>query len=1738
MAIITTKYAFGWYGSHENPCSDFNLASEIGTFSYTNGNLNYIKGNSVSNKTDASSFTFIALDGDNPQSWTLDTETMKFNRNGTSNLVPPMSSLKCGRMYLIYNPNLIDLVIPNFIPSAINVNMGRISTSDAPRGPGDPTPTPTPIEFNEETFSPNEPTSEKTNGTYNSYKIYEGTTEFYISSNEIANNKTAFYINYTGKGAELIGILDQNTGIFTSEPDWDVNITISNNTISNLIVKYNEPTPWIPPETPRTPTPTPAPTPSPTPVPTPTPSPTPTPTPTPSPTPTPTPTPTPEPAPATYTLMAIPTIVTEGSNFSIVLNTENVENGTIIPYTITGVEASDIDKSLTGNFTIAGGGDSKFFHVFADQLTEGNQTLTLKLDNNQAEVSVVIQDTSKSAPATYSLSANPTSVTEGGHFNVLLQTENVENGTIIPYTITGIESSDISESLTGNFTIRHDGYDDGGDIKLFYVRLDQLTEGNQTFKLKLNNNLAEVSVVIQDTSLTPPTPTPTETPTPNIPSPPEWSTGLPTTWNSAETNTIHIQGINNWVTWHDSANPGEIGIYQDNNHPGDSSQFVYDANSNGGCVVTNNPLDYENPTDFNQDNSYHFTLVATQNYSGGSWVVEKSIELVVANSTSDDQFNPTTKAELQTAVDTWIADESSALTTYGDINTWDVSNITDMSDLFKTSNPELTTTFNSDISNWDTSNVTNMSSMFKNVTSINSTFNQDISNWNTDKVENMQDMFYQAHSFNQDISGWNVSNVTNMSGMFYYAESFNQDISGWNVSNVHNMGNMFSYATSFNKPIGNWNVSNVTIMGGMFSYATTFNQDISNWNTSSAYNMGGMFHDAISFDQNIGSWDISGRDTFSYMNMNYMFRNVTLSTTNYDALLNGWSTLSGTETKIPTDVNFHGGNSQYSSAGESARNKLINDYNWTITDGGCTDCSFTPTTKVELQTAVNAWIANEADATSTYGDINTWNTSNITDMSSLFNNKSTFNSDISNWDVSNVTNMNAMFYGATIFNQDISSWNVSSVIFMNYMFRNAYAFNQPIGLWGQKTINVKDTSYMFANARSFNQPIGDWNMQSVEKINNMFQGQHSNRHPFNGYIASWNMSNCTEMSTVFEYCDFNKPLNTWNTSKVTTMSQMFANAQNFDQDISSWNTSNVTTFFNMFRGTPFNHNISSWNTSNVTDMGYMFMDTSHFNQPIGVWNTSSLSNAGSMFSNASVFDQDLSNWDISSFSTAGGNSFLQNITLSVNNYDALLNGWSTLSTGEAQIPTDVNFSGGNSQYSSAGESARNKLINDYNWTINDGGLAFIPTTRAELQTAVDEYVADNATAQSKYGHINTWNVTNVTNMYALFLNKSTFNSDIGNWDVSNVTVMSDMFSGCTSFNAPLSQWDTSSVTTMESMFQFAGNFNQNINNWDTGNVTNMYKMFYNASSFNQNINSWNTGNVTRMDMMFGDASSFNQPINNWDVSSVTNMGSMFRKASAFNQDLNSWNTINVTHMGNMFENTAFNGNISNWNVSKVTHFDYFLANTPFGGNLSTWDISSAKRIDSMFGGCVNFSNDLSQWDISSLQDAGASRFADGCTFTTTHYDSLLNGWSTMGVGETQIPSNITFSGGNSQYSSAGESARNTLINTYGWTITDGGLQGSQVPSTTVTITNVEIIQVSSGSFPLNNFRITYSGYSDILETIILEVSDNGGWIPWENFGNVIDNFADTKDTGSAYAQVGKQIRLKMGTIYSDIYTVS
>ena len=153
-----------------------------------------------------------------------------------------------------------------------------------------------------------------------------------------------------------------------------------------------------------------------------------------------------------------------------------------------------------------------------------------------------------------------------------------------------------------------------------------------------------------------------------------------------------------------------------------------------------------------------------------------------------------TKAELETAIDLWLGDEAQAITQYGDINTWNVSNITDMDNLFFKKNPAAAA-FNSNISKWDVSNVTDMNRMFSETTS----FSQSLGNWDVSNVNSMFFMF-SASLFNQNISNWNVSSVTEMRGMFRDATLFNQNLSSWGVGSVTNCTDFSQGATSWTLP--------------------------------------------------------------------------------------------------------------------------------------------------------------------------------------------------------------------------------------------------------------------------------------------------------------------------------------------------------------------------------------------------------------------------------------------------------------------------------------------------------------------------------------------------------------------------------------------------------------------------------------------------------------------------------------------------------------------------------------------------------------------------------------------------------------------------------------------------------------------------------------------------------------------------------------------------------------------------
>lgn len=333
--------------------------------------------------------------------------------------------------------------------------------------------------------------------------------------------------------------------------------------------------------------------------------------------------------------------------------------------------------------------------------------------------------------------------------------------------------------------------------------------------------------------------------------------------------------------------------------------------------------------------------------------------------------------------------------------------------------------------------------------------------------------------------------------------------------------------------------------------------------------------------------------------------------------------------------------------------------------------------------------------------------------------------------------------------------------------------------------------------------------------------------------------------------------------------------------------------------------------------------------------------------------------------------------------------------------------------------------------------------------------------------LNNWNTSSVTAMSGVFNNADAFNGDVSTWNTSNVTGSLFSLFSRTSFNGDLSNWDVSGVTSLHNTFAYSPFNNNSIVNWNVGNVGSMQGTFA-GTPFNQDISLWNTANVTTMANMFSQNSAFNQPIGSWNVSNVTNMQFMFYRSYGFDQDLSSWDVSSVTTMAGMwmenFDNAKTNINIDGWTTTSLTSLSETFKNSRgITMDLSGWDVSNVTTFNAMspFGklnfdvsswavqGVVNLNQaflststdqqfvdqwDFSGWNIS--QATNLTNFIANRTLKTHNYDNTLISWSE------QAPVNaLTVSFGGSKYTagSAAEAARNTLITTYGWTITDGGV---------------------------------------------------------------------------------------------------
>ena len=283
-----------------------------------------------------------------------------------------------------------------------------------------------------------------------------------------------------------------------------------------------------------------------------------------------------------------------------------------------------------------------------------------------------------------------------------------------------------------------------------------------------------------------------------------------------------------------------------------------------------------------------------------------------------------------------------------------------------------------------------------------------------------------------------------------------------------------------------------------------------------------------------------------------------------------------------------------------------------------------------------SYMFNDATAFRNFTNTAKFNTEKVTDMSYMFSNTRFTTLDLSAFNTKNVTNMAYMFdrtsNSVTITYPAV--FDTSKVTDMNHMFNESYIKNLPAA--GFDTRNVTNMSYMFRRVYYMkDSQVFNLNTRNVTNMENMFELAFESQPNQNAIFGSdFNTEKVTTMANMFKESNigeidvtnfvgapeattlasmFDKTKATkitfpatFNTSKVTDMSRMFAQIYTLPTNLHlklPFDTSSLTTMNQMFYSFPGESiDVSSFNTQNVTDFSMAFygakitsLDLSHFN---------------------------------------------------------------------------------------------------------------------------------------------------------------------------------------------------------------------------------------------------------------------------------------------------------------------------------------------------------------------------------------------------------------------------------------------------------------------------------------------------------------------------------------------------------------
>ncbi|MEP0265927.1 BspA family leucine-rich repeat surface protein [Dokdonia sp.] len=1013
------------------------------------------------------------------------------------------------------------------------------------------------------------------------------------------------------------------------------------------------------------------------------------------------------------------------------------------------------------------------------------------------------------------------------------------------------------------------------------------------------------------------------------------------------------------------------------------------------------------------------------------------------------------------------------------LNNWDVSNITEMTQMFFVSN------FDGDISNWDVGNVQFFSSMFE-----QTPFNQDISNWNIGEhvsvVSSMRDMFRQNNTFNKPLNNWDVSKVENMRDMFRDATGFNQSLANWDITSVTNLSGMLNNSglsiENYDATLTGW----ATLENGETQIPTNLNLGAS----------------GLQYCEAIFSRDLLDT-TYSWT--------ITDAGVNCDdsAFITTWETTSANESiTIPTEgtgynyyIDWGDGTVAFNQTGNATHTYTTAGTHTVKIAGDFPSIYFNNAVDKNKILSVEQWGTNQwtSMARAFFGCANlvlnatdTPDLSNVTNMNYMFTNTSSLVDNggrIDDWDTGTIEIMGYVFQNSN-FNQSINNWDVSNAHFLGFVFRNNTNYNQPLNNW-ELAVDV-NLIQVFAGATAFNQDLSDWDISGVNNLEGIFNDSGMSIENYDSTLIGWATLDVDETQIPTDLT-------------LGATGVQFCQASLAKRDLLFFNDWTIT---DDGIGCPEEDKfITVWKTTSANENIRLQVNGSRFftvEWGDGTTSIDQVSNAEHTYAQAGTYEVKISGY-------IGG--------LRYNN-----------------LPPGTSTRLKLYEIKQWGAQQWERMADSYYGCDN---VIVTATDVPDLSqiTDISDMFRNCNSLEDIGGKMGTWDVSTVENFNTMFENTTSFSRSLGDWDLSSATNMTNMLNNSglssNSYDLTLTGWRNNPNTPSNINLGASGltycnavsehdyldtdlNWNLNdagincptdepfITKWETttanetitipthfsANPANNYNYSYYVDWGDGTAITFETGGATENaeatheyatagiydvkitgefpSLDFEGAASRDKilSVEQWgviewnsmakafrgctnlvvnatdipDLSEVTSMLFMFAETGNFADNggrIPDWDTRNITLMGYMFQNSTFNENINNWNVSNVEFMGFmFKDNSYFNQPLNNWKLSNDVSLHRTFANATAFNQDLGDWDISGVNNM--ENMLKNTSMSIENYDTTLIGWATLDASETQIPSNINLGAQELQYC-ASQVERDLLESTYNWTITDAGL---------------------------------------------------------------------------------------------------